>query len=57
VLSLRYYRQLELLVPREAIWSVFGIFYALMFLPVVLSVARPLLQRRRLAREAADVAG
>jgi len=60
VLSLRYYHQLELLVPREAIWSVFGIFYALMFLPVVLSVARPLLHRRRRAHdaeEAADVAG
>jgi putative peptide zinc metalloprotease protein len=56
VLSLRYYGQLEQLVPREAIWSVFGIFYALMFLPVVLSVARPLLQRRRLAREAAEAA-
>jgi putative peptide zinc metalloprotease protein len=56
VLSMRYYRQLEMLVPREVIWSVFGIFYAVMFLPIVLSLGRPLMQRRGRARQAADAA-
>jgi putative peptide zinc metalloprotease protein len=55
VFSLRYYHRLEALVPKEALWSVFGFFYALMFLPVVLSLARPLVQRRRRTREAAEV--
>jgi len=63
VFSLRYYRELKMLVPREVLWSVFGAFYALMFLPVVLSVARPLMLRRNRpdetpeTPETADVTG
>jgi hypothetical protein len=34
---------------------VFGIVYALMFLPVLLSLVRPLVQRRRSARDGAEV--
>jgi putative peptide zinc metalloprotease protein len=55
VLSLRYYHELQTLVPKEALWSVFGIFYVLMFLPVLASFVRPLVLRRRHAREAGEV--
>jgi putative peptide zinc metalloprotease protein len=46
VLSLRYYAQLKLLVPPAILWGIFGTFYALMFLPALLSLVRPLLLRR-----------
>jgi putative peptide zinc metalloprotease protein len=55
VFSLRYYHRLEVLVPREALWLVFGIFYALMFLPLLISLVRPLVQRRKRAGEGPEV--
>jgi len=55
VLSLRYYHELQALVPKEALWSVFGLFYVLMFLPVLASFVRPLVLRRHRARDTAEV--
>jgi putative peptide zinc metalloprotease protein len=55
VLSLRYYHELQALVPKEAIWSVFGLFYLLMFLPVLVSLVRPLVERRRRSRDTPEV--
>ena len=54
VLSLRYYAQLKLLVPPAILWGIFGTFYALMFLPAVLSLVRPLLLRRNREPAAAE---
>lgn len=56
VLSLRYYGQLKMIVPPAILWGVFGTFYALMFLPAVLSLVRPLLLRRKREHEAAETA-
>src|SRR5207253_1212303 len=54
VMSLRYYHELQALVPKEALWSVFGIFYVLMFLPVLATFVRPTMLRRR-ARQNPEV--
>jgi putative peptide zinc metalloprotease protein len=54
VLSMRYYGKLSHVVPTEVLWVLFGIFYSLVFLPLLVSFVRPLWQRRR--REAADPA-
>ena len=46
-MSTRYYHVLvELTGRRGIVWGMFGIFYVLLFLPIVLSVGRPLLMRR-----------
>ena len=47
LMSTRYYHVLvELTGRRGIVWGMFGIFYVLLFLPIVLSVGRPLLMRR-----------
>jgi putative peptide zinc metalloprotease protein len=51
-LSMRYYGRLSNVVPTEVLWVLFGIFYALIFLPLLFSFVRPLVERRR--RDAAD---
>jgi putative peptide zinc metalloprotease protein len=47
LLSLRYYHRLAAIAPKTVLWAVFGGFYALLFLPVVIQIARPLFERRR----------
>jgi putative peptide zinc metalloprotease protein len=47
VMSTRYYGVLTSLAPPEVVWGVFGAFYLLMFVPVLVMVGRPLLQRAR----------
>ena len=47
VMSTRYYEVLTSLAPPEVVWGVFGAFYLLMFVPVLVMVGRPLLQRVR----------
>ena len=47
LLSMRYYHRLTLIAPKVVLWAVFGAFYALLFLPVVISLGKPLLERRR----------
>lgn len=47
LISMRYYDRLVHIAPRGVLWTVFGAFYALLFLPVVVSVGKPLWQRRR----------
>ena len=48
LLSTRYYSVLvELTGRRGLVWALFGIFYAMLFLPILLSVGRPLLMRRQ----------
>src|SRR5215213_6465283 len=47
VMSTRYYEILTSLAPPEVVWGVFGAFYLLMFVPVVFTVGRPLLERVR----------
>lgn len=48
LVSTRYYHVLAKLAGhREIVWALFGIFYAMLFLPIVLSVGRPLLMRRQ----------
>jgi putative peptide zinc metalloprotease protein len=48
LVSTRYYHVLiQLAGHREIVWALFGIFYLLLFLPIVLSVGRPLLMRRQ----------
>jgi putative peptide zinc metalloprotease protein len=51
VMSTRYYEVLTSLAPPEVVWAVFGAFYLLMFVPVLVMVGRPLLQRVRGRRE------
>jgi putative peptide zinc metalloprotease protein len=47
LMSTRYYSVLvQLTGRREIVWGMFGIFYVLLFLPIVFSVGRPLLMRR-----------
>jgi putative peptide zinc metalloprotease protein len=47
LMSTRYYSVLtQLTGRREIVWGMFGIFYVLLFLPILLSVGRPLLMRR-----------
>jgi putative peptide zinc metalloprotease protein len=53
VMSTRYYGVLTSLAPPEVVWGVFGAFYLLMFVPVVVMVGRPL--RERLRRKDDDV--
>ena len=47
VMSTRYYGVLTSLAPPEVVWGVFGAFYLLMFVPVIVMVGRPLLERVR----------
>jgi hypothetical protein len=47
LLSTRYMEPLQAIAPSWAIWTVFGCFYALLFVPVVLVIGRPLLERWR----------
>ena len=54
VMSTRYYGVLTSLAPPEVVWGVFGAFYLLMFVPVIVMVGRPLLERVR-RREDDDV--
>ena len=47
VVSIRYYDVLvQLTRHKQVVWALFGIFYAMLFLPIALSVGRPLLMRR-----------
>jgi putative peptide zinc metalloprotease protein len=46
-LSMRYYGRLSHVLPTEVLWVLFGIFYALIFLPLLFSFVRPLVERRR----------
>ena len=47
VMSTRYYGVLTSLAPAEVVWGVLGAFYLLMFVPVLVMVGRPLLERVR----------
>jgi putative peptide zinc metalloprotease protein len=47
VMSTRYYGILTSLAPPEVVWGVLGAFYLLMFVPVLVMVGRPLLERMR----------
>jgi putative peptide zinc metalloprotease protein len=48
LMSTRYYHILiQLAGQREIVWALFGIFYVLLFLPIVISVGRPLMMRRQ----------
>ena len=47
LMTTRYYNRLTALAPAKVVWGVFGAFYLLMFVPVILVVARPLAQRWR----------
>jgi putative peptide zinc metalloprotease protein len=48
VVSTRYYKVIVALTgQRHLVWVAFGIFYAMLFLPIAISVGRPLLMRRR----------
>jgi hypothetical protein len=47
VMSTRYYGVLTSLAPPEVVWGVFASFYLLMFVPVLVMVGRPLLERVR----------
>jgi hypothetical protein len=55
-MSTRYYAVLTSLAPPEVVWGVFGAFYLLMFVPVIVMVGRPLFQRMRGPKEEGVVA-
>jgi putative peptide zinc metalloprotease protein len=58
VISQRYYDTLEALVPKELLWVLFGLLYVLLFVPVLVSVGRPLVERlRRAPRETSEASG
>jgi hypothetical protein len=58
VISRRYYDTLEALVPKQLLWVLFGLLYVLLFVPVLVSVGRPLVERlRRAPREASEASG
>ena len=47
LISTRYYQVLvQLAGNRAVVWALFGIFYAMLFLPIVISVGKPLMMRR-----------
>jgi putative peptide zinc metalloprotease protein len=47
LVSTRYYHVLTQLAGNKVIvWALFGIFYAMLFLPIVISVGKPLMMRR-----------
>jgi putative peptide zinc metalloprotease protein len=50
----RFYPKLVDIAPREVVWVGFALIYALALLPVVLTIGRPLLQRRRAASGGAE---
>jgi putative peptide zinc metalloprotease protein len=54
VMTTRYYEVLTSLAPAEVVWGVLGAFYLLMFVPVLVMVGRPLLERVR-GRSGSDV--
>ena len=45
VLSRRYYSTLEQLAPKGVVWAALGSLYVMLFMPVVITLARPLWQR------------
>ena len=48
MISTRYYQVLvQLAGNRAVVWALFGIFYAMLFLPIVISVGKPLMMRRK----------
>jgi putative peptide zinc metalloprotease protein len=50
VVSTRYYETLVALVHhKQFVWGVFAVFYAMLFFPLVISIGRPLLMRRKQA--------
>jgi putative peptide zinc metalloprotease protein len=55
VMTTRYYGVLTSLAPEEVVWGVLGSFYLLMFVPVLVMVGRPLLERVRRRGEPQDV--
>lgn len=58
LLTLLYFDRLTAIAPPEVVWTVLGAFYLLLFVPVAVTVGRPLVQRRRAgAGEAADAVG
>lgn len=54
LVSLRYYDRLVAIAPREVVWTVLAAFYLLMFVPVIVAVGRPLLERRRASGGSGD---
>ncbi len=56
VMSTRYYGVLTSLAPPEVVWGVLGSFYLLMFVPVIVMVGRPLLERVRRPKDESVVA-
>ncbi len=58
ILSLLYFDRLTAIASPEVVWTVLGAFYLLLFVPVAITVGKPLLARRRAAGgEAADAVG
>jgi putative peptide zinc metalloprotease protein len=57
ILSQIYYAKLITIAPKEVVWAVLGAFYLLMFVPVVLVLGRPLVERRRMRKEMTGAAG
>jgi putative peptide zinc metalloprotease protein len=49
LLSTLYVDRLEAIAPTWAVWTVLGAFYLLLFVPVAITVVRPLMERRRAA--------
>lgn len=56
VMSTRYYGVLTSLAPPEVVWGVLGSFYLLMFVPAIVMVGRPLLERVRGPKDESVVA-
>jgi putative peptide zinc metalloprotease protein len=52
LLSTRYYDQLIAIAPKWAVWTVLGGFYLMLFVPVVIVIGKPLLERWRRPRTA-----
>lgn len=47
LMTLLYVDRLEAIAPPEVVWAVLGAFYLLLFVPVLVTVGRPLMRRRR----------
>ena len=58
ILTLLYKERLAAIAPPEVVWAVLGAFYLLLFVPVAVTLGRPLLERRRARTgEVADAVG
>ena len=57
LISIWYYDRLVELAPKEAVWVVLGALYVVMFVPVLVGLGRPLVERARRPRGASDGAG